>query len=137
MRRTAQQSRIFYALLRKLGIDGDTKSAMVYQVSNGRTEHSSELTREEMALLIASLQREVMKTEKYRQERILNKTRWRLVYALRDRGMRKADGTPDFDRIHQYTQHYWGKHINSMTLTELNRYIGVVKRWKTLKSCPG
>lgn len=133
MKRTARQSKILYTLLGKLGIDADTKAEMVLGISNGRTGHSSELTQEEMALLIARLQQLYSKTEQYRNNRVLNNTRWRLIYALRDKGMSNPDGTPDYDRIHHYTQHYWGKHINRMTLRELNKYIGIVKRWKTLK----
>lgn len=124
---------MLYALLRKLGIDADTKAAMMLNVSNGRTGHSSELTAEEMAVLLNRLQQQALGADRYRQQRILNNTRWRLIYTLRDRGMALQDGSPDYDRIHSYTQHYWGKHINQMGLQELNRYIGVVKKWKQLK----
>jgi len=133
MKRTARQSKIFYTLLKKLGIDADNKAAMVLSVSNGRTEHSSELSAEEMAILINRLQQLYRQTEQYRYDRVLNNTRWRLIYTMRDKGMALPDGTPDYERIHRYTQHYWGKHINKMTLTELNRYIGVVNHWKKLK----
>ncbi len=134
MKRTQAQNKIFYRLINKLGIDADTKAAMVLSISNGRTEHSSELTAEEMALLISRLQQNYIQTESYRQDRIQNNTRWRLIYALRDKGMAKPDGTPDYERIHRYANQYWHKNINDMTLRELNKYIGIVKKWKTLKT---
>lgn len=124
---------MLHALLRKLGLDSDAKRDMVYNLTDGRTEHSSELTAQEMAMLLNKLQRQAIGHEAYRQQRVLNNARWKLIYALRDKGMSLADGTPDYDRIHSYTRHYWGKHINQMSLPELNRYIGVVKRWKHLK----
>lgn len=124
---------MLYALLRKLGLDAEVKREIILNVTDGRTEHSSELTAQEMAMLLNKLQQQAVGQEAYRQQRVLNNTRWRLIYALRDKGMVLSDGTPDYDRIHSYIQHYWGKHINRMSLPELNRYVGVVKRWKKLK----
>lgn len=124
---------MLYALLRKLGLDAEVKREIILNVTDGRTEHSSELTAQEMAMLLNKLQQQAVGQEAYRQQRVLNNTRWRLIYALRDKGMVLSDGTPNYDRIHSYIQHYWGKHINQMSLPELNRYIGVVKRWKKLK----
>lgn len=134
MKRTNAQSKRLYALLRKLNIDNDTKVDMVYSISCGRTTHSSELSYTECKLLIDKLQELYKTTEAYRKERTLNNTRWRLIYALRDKGMATPDGKPDYDRIHKYCLHYWHRDINAMTLDELNRYIGTVRKWPKLKN---
>ena len=125
---------MLYSLLRKLKLDNDTKSDMVYSITNGRTTHSSELSYTECKLIIDKLQELYKTTESYRQERILNNTRWRLIYALRDKGMATPDGKPDYNRIHEYCRHYWHKNINDMALDELNRYIGTVRKWPKLKT---
>lgn len=133
MKATKAQIKMLHALLSKLGLDAGLKREIILNATDGRTEHSSELTAQEMAVLLNKLQQQAIGHEAYRRQRVLNKTRWRLIYTLRDKGMALPDGTPDYNRIHSYIQHYWGKHINHMSLPELNKYIGVVKRWEKLK----
>jgi len=133
MKRTAAQSKRLYALLSKLGIDAETKSELIYNYTQGRTIHSSELTIDECDKLIRQLQQIYQDSEAYRNHRILNNTRWKLIYSLRDKGMCTDDGKPDFQRIHDYCIHYWHKHINDMTIDELNKYIGIVRKWSKLK----
>lgn len=132
MNRTPGQNIRLHKLLHKLGIDKDTKAELVMQFSNGRTSHSSELYIQECRALISALESGTPSPVKdeSRKATILEKTRWRLIYTFRDKGMVLEGNKPDMDRINQYTEHYWKKRVFEMTLEEANTYIGIVKKWR-------
>lgn len=128
--RTTEQSIKLNTLVSKLGIDKDTKADLVMQASNNRTKSSKFLTISECARLIGQLAGSTKTPDQQRVVKVLDKTRWRLMYTLRDHGMADAKGQPDKEKINQYTTHYWGKKVEEMQMDELNRYIAVVKKWR-------
>ena len=54
-KRTAQQNKVFHSLLAKRGFDTEAKAEFVFELTKGRTEHSSEMTIEEMNFAIEKL----------------------------------------------------------------------------------
>lgn len=64
MKRTLQTNKKLYALIAQLGIDNDTKIDMVLSMSNGRTEHSSELSESEAQRLIDILESNIGKEQR-------------------------------------------------------------------------
>lgn len=130
--RTSAQSIKLNTLVSKLGIDKEAKADLVSQFSNGRTTTSAKLFIGECASLINLLENG-KKVETHVASRILTvleKTRWRLIYTLRDKGMVTEKGKPDMQKINHYTTHYWGKLVGDMDMHELNIYISVVKTWR-------
>ncbi len=57
MIRTTKQSAAIWSLVKRLGINDDTRKDLIAQVSAGRTESSSQLSEEEAKQLIAHLNR--------------------------------------------------------------------------------
>ncbi len=68
MKRTQSQNKRLYGLFGRLGIDEDTKRAMVSAITRGRTEHTSELTVEEANELISALTDELRRAKKQQYE---------------------------------------------------------------------
>ncbi len=56
MKRTATQNKRLYGIFQKLNIDSETKSDLVSQFTNGRTEKSSEMLYNECQNLIETLE---------------------------------------------------------------------------------
>ncbi len=55
MKRTDKQNKQLHSLITSKGIDGETKADMVFDFTNGRTEHSSEMTVTECKQMIEAL----------------------------------------------------------------------------------
>lgn len=57
--RTPGQNKVFHSLCNQLKLDTDTKAVIAYQFSVGRTEHTSELTKDEMREVIETLEQQI------------------------------------------------------------------------------
>ncbi len=84
MKRTNSQNRRLYGLFGRLGIDEDTRKAMVLNVTRGRTEHTSEMTVDEAKTLIEILSAELRRAKKtqYEEANRLRRKVFKLFYEL-------------------------------------------------------
>lgn len=128
--RTPEQSKKFNTLIGKLGIDKETKAEMVSAISNGRTTTSAHLTVNECSQLINKLEHGFATPQRSRELTILDKARYRLLCTLRNKGFKTPTGKPDRSKIDAYTMHYWGKKVAAMDMSECNKYIAVVNKWR-------
>ena len=80
MKRTTTQNKQLYALIYKLSIDGESKRDMVFAFTNGRTDKSSEMNKEECQQMINVLIKRSAR-EKLSQNTLTNRLR-RKVFTL-------------------------------------------------------
>lgn len=110
--------RRFYALLGKLHLDdaAEMKNNMVLDVSRGRTTHLHDLSAQEMALLLLSLERTVEQTRKQSDERV-KKARSLCLHLMQRLGI----DTTDWNRVNAFCQdrRIAGKVLYLLTLSEL------------------
>ena len=125
MKRTEQQNKKFWKLINLLGINEDIKEELVYQFTGGRTIHSSEMTKEEMAELLKYLE-SILESWKNENKQKQKKRRqiFRLFYELGwiDNNMSSAD---KMEKIQGFLRQRSGidKDLNSLSLKELNKVI--------------
>lgn len=81
-KRTTTQNNALYKLLGKLGISDDIKKELVFQVTNGRTEKSSEMSYTEASDLIRMLNAQIVSKERGKNELLQNERRevFKLMY---------------------------------------------------------
>lgn len=111
MNATAKQKRIVHALLAKRGLM-DMKAELVMVHTSGRTKHSSEMTRQEIARLINTLQDGFADQKPFEADRRMRRRILSLCYSL---GWTRADQTQqkmvlDTDRLDAWMVKYSYKH---------------------------
>lgn len=117
--RTNSQSRVLHSILNKLGIDADGKAEMVYQVSDGRTSKSSELSFLEMKTLIDKLN-ELSKGQINTTAESNNKMRRAILSCCYTMHWTNNDGV-DYDRLDNFllTSGVVKKKLNDLNHDEL------------------
>ena len=134
MKRTQSQNKRLYGLFGRLGIDEDTRKMMVANFTNGRTEHTSDMSVDEANALISALNDELrnQKKQQYEESNRLRRKIFKLFYEL---GWIAAEMKNKEKRlvianwIIQRTK--TGKNdINQLTVDELN---SVIRQLKAIK----
>jgi len=126
MKRTLQTNKKLYALIGQLGIDNDTKIDMVLSMSNGRTEHSSELSENEAQRLIDILESNIGKKQRKLSElsQQLRRNVFKLMY---DIGL--INSNMEADEKLEYINNWingklnLNKDLNALTFDELTSLI--------------
>jgi hypothetical protein len=126
MKRTLQTNKKLYALIGQLGIDNDTKIDMILSMSNGRTEHSSELSENEAQRLIDILESNIGKKQRKlaELEQQMRRNVFKLMY---DIGLINTNmsNSEKLDYINNWIigKLKIDKDLNSLTLNEIGSLI--------------
>ncbi len=103
--RTPQQNKLLHSLLKELGIDKDIKEDLVLQFSNGKTDRSSHMTKEECQALIDHLQYRINTKRAIKHER-KDKMRKKIIALFVKMGYTTPDGKIDMKRIYDWVNKY-------------------------------
>jgi len=128
MKRTIPTNKRLYALITELGIDTETKEDMIYNFTNGRTIHSSELTEFEARQLIEKLSPVNNRAENSRKLGEMNQQLRRNIFKLMyDIGL--INSQMDNDAKVKYINGWikgkmrLDKELNALTFDELTLFI--------------
>lgn len=134
MIRTEDQNKKLWGLLKRhcLNNDSEERAKLANTFSEGRTDHTSELTDDECENLIKYLSETLLV-----KERTLERLRWRLWFVFSESKYeqfryknRNGKVQPNFTVITEYCKTHWNKTIADMSERELEKYIAIVKHWK-------
>ncbi len=134
--RTLQQNKALYSLLSQEGINADAKAELVYQFTNGRTERSSEMYKNECQELIDCLQmRQANKTKKFSPGQ---KQRSKILSICHELGWfdkfspEKGKIMVDIEKLNDWLKEKGAvkKDLNSLTIQDLNK---VVTQFKNIR----
>jgi hypothetical protein len=127
------QNKRFYAMLSKAGLR-DQKAELVLQVSDGRTEHSSELSDREADALIDFLAKrlnQASSTPDYKvftkEDEKANLKRRRIISKLMEMGAVLPNGKADMPFIYSFIEKRWKKPFNSLTNHELRKIAAILE----------
>jgi hypothetical protein len=122
---TAGQNRRLHQLLNKLHIT-DMKGELVYEFTEHRTTHSSQMTYNEAMQLIKSLERN------YKNYDQIDKLRKKVISAMIEMwAIDFKTGKADMEFIYWFSLNYiYKKNFNSLTKDELATMIAIIrKKW--------
>lgn len=130
MKRTQQQNKQLHSLLTSAGIDSDTKAEMVYRFTNGRTEHTSEMSSAECKELIKALLQSQSRSEQRKQrfENDLEQRSRRVIFRLMyDCGFidNRMNNTEKLSIINDWIKRKTNLsgHLNSLSYSELGSVV--------------
>ncbi len=121
-KRTKKQNTILHALMGKLRINEDLKKDMVYDFTNGRTIHTSEMSIKEADEMIRFLRSEINKNDREFQS---DRMRKKIIAKFVDMGYVTKEGKADMPRIYAWVEKYGylHKHLNKYTYEELPKLV--------------
>lgn len=129
MKRTISSNKRLYALITELGIDAETKETMIYNYTNGRTVHTSELTESEARQLIEKLEASIAKKKPQNrvQDELCQKLRRNVFKLMYDIGLISGnmDGNEKLAYINTWIKNKLklDKDLNTLSLDELTTFI--------------
>lgn len=127
--RTPEQNTRFHKLVSLLGIDAETKRALVYEVSEGIQTSSKLLTEFEMQRLINRLQ-DIYNSMNAAQLKAAEKMRRKIFAIFHELEWEKQNGSLDYARIDTWLMKsgYLHKHIDAYMAPELPQLVSQVEQ---------
>ena len=125
MTRTLQQNKRFHALIGLRKLDNEEKKALCLDVSNGRTDASSELKVEEMDQAIAMLEGQVVGSVKKMRAKVINVARDIFGMVPRD-----ESGQQQYDALNAFLISKFKKPLHHLDYRTLVDAVTAVEKWR-------